>query len=71
MCHQVSCGCESHAHMPGGIPYHHKGCCCEHGHTRHFHTKEEDIRQMEDYLKQVQAEAKGVEERIAELKKEK
>ena len=30
----------------------------------------EIIQEMEDYLKQLRAEAKGVEERIAELKKE-
>jgi hypothetical protein len=28
------------------------------------------IEEMEEYLKQLQAEAKGIEERIAELKKE-
>lgn len=37
---------------------------------RRYYTKEEIIQQLEEYLKQLQAEAKGVEERIAELKKE-
>jgi len=45
-----------------------------HGHPfltrRRFFTKEEVIAQLEEYLKRLQAEAKGVEERIAELKKE-
>lgn len=71
MCHQTSCSCEPHAHarIPGGVPQHHEGCC-SYGHPRHFHTREEIIQDMEDYLKQLHAEAKGVEERVAELKKE-
>ena len=36
---------------------------------RRFPTREETIGRLEEYLKQLQAEAKGVEERIAELKK--
>jgi len=71
MCHQASCGCESHAHIPGGVTYHHEGCCCDHGHSpRHFPSREELINEMEDYLKQLRAEAKGVEERLTEMKKE-
>jgi len=35
---------------------------------RHFITREEQIARLEEYLKELQAEAKGVEERIAELK---
>jgi len=35
---------------------------------RHFITREEQIAWLEEYLKELQAEAKGVEERIAELK---
>ncbi|MBA7635341.1 hypothetical protein ES703_42942 [subsurface metagenome] len=37
---------------------------------RRFISKEEVITQLEEYLKQLKAEAAGVEERIAELKKE-
>lgn len=37
---------------------------------RQFPTREETIGRLEEYLKQLQAEAKGVEERIAALKKE-
>jgi hypothetical protein len=33
-------------------------------------SKEEVIAGLEEYLKQLQAEAKGVEERIAELRRE-
>jgi len=37
---------------------------------RRFISRDEKIPRLEEYLKQLQAEAKGVEERIAELKKE-
>jgi len=36
---------------------------------RRFISKEEVIAKLEEYLKQLQAEGKGVEERIAELRK--
>jgi len=39
------------------------------GHRR-FPTRNELISELEEYLKQLKAEMKGVEERIAELKKE-
>jgi len=49
----------------------HKGCCCHPGYgLRQFPTREEIIAQMEEYLKQLQAEVKGVEERLAQLRKE-
>ena len=45
------------------------GCGCEGApFRRHFITREEQIAWLEQYLKELQAEAKGVEERIAELK---
>jgi len=37
---------------------------------RRFRTKEEIISRLEEYLKQLNLEVKGVEERIGELKKE-
>ena len=37
---------------------------------RRFISKEEIITRLEEYLKQLRAEAVGVEERITELKKE-
>ena len=62
----------------GGYHGHHGyggGCCC--GPTawgpglpfgRCFPTREERIARLEEYLKELQAEAKSVEECIAELK---
>ena len=61
---------------------HHSDCCCcchhgggrHHGHggmmKRHFTSKAEIAAELEEYLKQLQAEARGVEEHIAKLKKE-
>jgi hypothetical protein len=49
--------------------------CCNHEHgvgqrfQRRFVTKEEQITWLEGYLKDIQTEAKAVEEQIAELKK--
>jgi hypothetical protein len=70
MCHSGECGCERHARPAPA--YHHEGsCCCGPGHApRRFRTREEAAGELEEYLKQLRAEAKGVEERIAELKKE-
>ena len=74
-----------HHGYPGrGGRHHSGGCCCScgchhergrhHGHgefmQRRFISKEEIIAKLQEYLKQLQAEAKGVEERIDELKKE-
>lgn len=51
----------------------HCGCGGHHGRgwfvQRRFISKEEIINQMEEYLKQLKAEAAGVEERITEIKK--
>ena len=49
------------------------GCCggsCSAGPNRSFLTKEEKIGMLEDYKKALESEAKGVAERIKELKKE-
>jgi hypothetical protein len=50
-----------------------QGCACHHhqdmGFRRRFVSREEIISRLEEYLKQLQAEAKAVEERIAEMKK--
>lgn len=61
------CGCERHAHPPAAQ----HGCgCVHHGYLpRRFPSREELIQEMEEYLKQLQAEVKGVEERLAEMKK--
>ena len=66
-----------HHGYPGVSGMHHSGgCCCgmHHGHgefmQRRFISKEEVIAKLEEYLKQLQAEAKGVEERLTQLRKE-
>jgi len=77
---------EHHGHPGGGGMHRgcgcHYDCGCHHsgrmhhGHglggfgQRRFPTREEIIEGLEEYLKQLTAEAKGVEERLAELKKE-
>jgi len=65
-------GCSQHGHhVTGDIETHRWGHCCMPGHERrHFHTREEVIAELEEYLKDLHAEIKGVEEHIAELKKE-
>lgn len=76
--HGEDCGCGGHGHHGMyGEGHHHGGCGCgchqHHGGTgfhRRFIPREEIIARLEEYLKQLQAEAKGVEERLAELKKE-
>jgi len=70
MYHHSGCGCEMHTNEKSS--HHHEGCSCgHHGHSpRRFPTSEEIIQEMEDYLKQLRAEAKGIEERLAEMKKE-
>jgi hypothetical protein len=71
MCHHPDCGCEQHFHHAPPRGWHHRwGCCCRPGYApRRFPTKEEIIEDLEEYLKQLRAEAKGVEERITDLKK--
>jgi hypothetical protein len=49
--------------------YHH-GFHHPHNGLRQFFTKEEKLNRLEEYLKELQAEAKGVEECIAKLQKE-
>ena len=71
------CGCGGHERHGIDREWHHPvGCSCGchqyhegMGFHRHFISREEIITRLEEYLKQLQAEAKGVEERIAEMKK--
>ena len=70
--HGGECGCGRH---DGHQRHHRHGgeCGCqgpEQGFSfrRRFATREEQIAGLEEYLKELQAEARGVEERIAELK---
>ena len=81
--HGENCGCGGHGHhghQGYGMrrEWHHGGCRCgchQHqggmGFHRRFISQEEIVARLEDYLKQLQAEAKGVEEKMAELKKAK
>jgi vacuolar-type H+-ATPase subunit I/STV1 len=54
--------------------FNHTGCGCKHegfhGYhfSRRFISREEKISRLEEYLKNLQAEAKAVEEHLAELK---
>jgi hypothetical protein len=64
----MSCG---HGEHHGGYG---ESCCCGEGpgpgghFRRRFPTREERIAWLEEYLKELQAEAKAVEERIAKMK---
>jgi hypothetical protein len=74
--HDGGCGCGGHGHQgahKAGAP--HAGCTCgchqpqgETGFQRRYISRDEVINRLGEYLKQLQAEAKGVEERIAEMK---
>jgi hypothetical protein len=67
--------CCEHGEHRGGYGY---SCCCGEGgfagfgpsmrFGRRFPTRAERITWLEEYLKTLQAEAKAVEERIAEMK---
>jgi hypothetical protein len=72
MCHHPDYGCGQHFHHVTLRGWHHRwGCCCDpESETRCFPTREEIVEELEEHLKQLKAEAKGIEERIAELKKE-
>lgn len=69
----MDCGC-GHHHGQGQGHGHGHGCGCgdESGHHggfgRRFLTREERISNLEEYLHALQAEAKAVEEHIAEMK---
>lgn len=70
MYHTDECGCRHQAHhTPRGGGHHQQGCCAGGSGYRRFFTKEEAIAQLEEYLNSLQAEVKGLEEHIAELKK--
>jgi len=71
MCHSIECGHGyPHRHAPDRASHHHWGCCCGSGYgMRRFRTKKEILAELEEYLEQLQAESKGVEEHIAEIKK--
>ncbi len=60
--------CEGGGGCQCGCGGHHSGFGM--GFGRHFISKDEIISHLEEYLNQLKAEMKGVEERIAELKKQ-
>ncbi len=66
--HQEDCDFGHPGHHGMGEQRHHEGCCHPGG-LRRFPTREEMIAEMEEYLEQLRAETKGVEERLADLKK--
>ncbi|UCE97610.1 MAG: hypothetical protein JSV74_06620 [Dehalococcoidia bacterium] len=85
MYHETQCGCGKGSGMDyihrKWRGHHSISCCCchpktgmHHGHgglfVRYYTSKQETIAKLEEYLKQLQSEAKGVEEHIAQLKKE-
>jgi len=43
-------------------------CCC--GHHRRFLTKEEEIEKLESHKRNLEAEIKGVERKLEEIKRE-
>lgn len=63
-CGSMECDCGHH---------HHHSCECschdDEGFERQFFTKEEKIQMLEEYLADLKAEQKGVEEAIEELRK--
>jgi hypothetical protein len=77
--HHDNCCCNRHSHhgLHHSYGFERHGCRCgrhEHhqdfGLHRRFISKEEIIASLENYLKDLKAEAQGVEEHIEELKKE-
>ena len=69
MCQTNDCCCSYPGHQTPWAGQQPQGCCTPDYPPRRFPTKEETISQLEEYLRNLQAEAKGVKERIAELKK--
>ncbi len=67
------CCCHGHGHTQQEECGHSCGCGesheSPHGFTRHYLTAEEQIEGLEEYLDQLEKEAQGVRERIAELKR--
>jgi hypothetical protein len=63
-CGYEPCSCSCHGH-------HHGGCDCgeDEGFERQFYTREEKIEMLEEYLTDLKAEQKGVEEALEELRK--
>ena len=69
--HHGDYGCGHHGHDDMREHFHHRHDCQHHQGPgmRRFFTREEKIAYLEAYLKQLQAEVKGVEEHLSGLKK--
>ena len=68
--HSTGCGCGGHhSHHSHGLEGQYHGRGFGPGFERCFISKEEIIARLEEYLNNLQAEAKGVEEHIAQLRK--
>lgn len=71
MYHQVNCSDEHHSHGELGHSWHHGHCCCgQNMPHRRFPTRQEIREELIEYLNRLKAEAKGVEEKLAELETE-
>ena len=71
--HGCGCGCGGHSRHECGCGSHvESGGCCggrrPFGFRRRFTTREEEAAALEDYLKELEAETKGVRERLAEMR---
>jgi len=71
--HGCGCGCGGHSRHECGCGCHVvSGCCCggrhPFGFRRRFTTREEEAAALEDYLKELEAETKGVRERLTEMR---
>jgi hypothetical protein len=75
--HHEDCGCGCHENHGMHVGWDHQGGCrcgCDQHHRgmrfhRRFISHEEIVARLEEYLKHLKAEAKGVEEHLAEIKK--
>ncbi len=74
-CEHQDCCCARHEHKHHHDHESHEHREHHHGHSHHSHsfhrrfaTRAERLAEMEEYLRQLQAEIKAVEEKIAELK---
>lgn len=65
--HNISHGC----HLHHGYSHHSGSHCCASGTGhRRFVSREETVKQLEEYLEQLKSEQKGVEEYIEQLNAE-
>ena len=68
MCHLVDYGCPHYSYSTLASSRHHGHCGCGQDlPPRRFPKKQEIKEELTEYLQQLKAEAKGVEERLAEL----